>query len=76
MEPAKVQNGIMSRKVIFILASIVIFFVVDLNWVYPPLFNLLPQITAWATAGALAGLQISILIAEWHYMDWQPLGNS
>ncbi len=65
----------MSHKVIFIFAAAIIFFVIDLNWVYPPLFNNLPLIAGWLIGSLLAGCQVSALITEWHYLDSEPLTN-
>jgi hypothetical protein len=62
----------MLHKLIYIIASILVFFVIDLSWVYPPLFNYLPQVFSWVIASALIGFEVIILIAEWHYLDWEP----
>jgi hypothetical protein len=64
----------MSRKVIFIVASALVFFVVDFNWVYPTLFNTLNQIFSWGIGSTLAGCQISTLVAEWYYLDRKLIG--
>ena len=65
----------MSRKVIFIIAAAVVIFVLDLNWVYPPIFNNMPLFFSWLVISALTSSQISILIVEWHYLDSEPLPN-
>jgi hypothetical protein len=62
----------MSRKVIFILATVVVFFALDLNWLYPLVFNNLPQISRWVIAFTLAGFEAAALLAEWYRLDWQP----
>jgi hypothetical protein len=57
----------MSRKVIFIVASALIFFILDQTWVFPSMFAYLPQVLGWFIASALSGVQIVALIYEWHY---------
>lgn len=63
----------MFHKVIFIVASAVIFAALDLNWICPLFFNSLPQTFSWIIAFTLAGFEISALIAEWYYLDWKPI---
>jgi hypothetical protein len=69
-----VLNRNMRHKVIFILASAIVFCVIDYNWVYPQLFTYLPQIYSWVIASTLAGCELSLLMVEWNYLDWKPLG--
>ncbi len=68
MDSFKVLNWHMSRKVIFICASTLIFVMLDVYWVYPPLFNHLPIIFGWCISFALAGCEIVGLIVEWRYL--------
>ncbi len=56
------------------VASVIVLFVVDFNWLYPPLIDTLPQMLSWAVGSTLAGCQISALIAEWHYLDRKLIG--
>ncbi len=65
----------MFHKVIFIIASAIIFIVLDQNWVFPPLFAHLPQLLSWPIAFGLAGFEIVALIAEWHYQDRGTIGT-
>ena len=65
----------MARKVIFLLASILVFGVLDGSWVYPGLLNSLPLVFGWTAASFLAGLQILALIVEWNHLDSDPLPN-
>ena len=58
----------MSRKIIFIIASVLILIMLDLYWVYPPLFYHLPVIFGWFISCALAGFEIVGLITEWRYL--------
>jgi hypothetical protein len=62
----------MLHKIIFIIASVIVFFVIDLNWVYPSLFTNLPQVFSWVIASGLVGFEIILLISEWFYLDWEP----
>jgi len=57
----------MSRKYIFISASVLMFFLSDLIWAFPSIYSSLPQFFSWFSASALAGFQMVALIYEWHY---------
>jgi hypothetical protein len=59
----------MTHKLIFIVASFMIFFALDQNWLYPLLLGKMPLILGWVTASVLAGFQLTALIAEWSYLD-------
>jgi hypothetical protein len=59
----------MTHKLIFIVASVMIFFALDQNWLYPLLLGKMPLIFGWVTASVLAGFQLIALIAEWSYLD-------
>ena len=62
----------MSRRVIFMVASALIFLVLDLSWVYPLFFDHLGLVFSWVAAFALAGFEIVALLAEWSNIEWSP----
>jgi hypothetical protein len=60
----------MTRKVIFIIASVLVFLSLDLVWIYPALFNHPPTLLSLAVSSLLLGLESSAIIAEWHFLEW------
>ncbi len=70
MSPLKVLKlNIPRRKVVFIIASAILWAVVNYIWVYPPLFSFYPNFVSWFIASTFTGLQLTVLAYEWDYLD-------
>ncbi len=62
------HNEPMVHKFIFGLGTLVIFFVLDLYWLYPMLAGNLPSPFSWVIGGVVAVVELSVLLAEWVYL--------
>jgi hypothetical protein len=67
LKPLKIN--IPRRKFVFIVASAILWAVIDFIWVYPPIFSFYPQAVSWFIASTFTGLEFSVLLFEWDYLD-------
>jgi hypothetical protein len=59
----------MVHKIVFVFASLVIFFVLDQYWLYPVVAGNLPSPFSWVIGSAVAMVESYALYAEWAYLD-------
>ena len=63
-----IKNESMVHRVIFTIASLVIFFVLDQYWLFPLLFGNLPNLFGWGMAALVAVVELLAIFAEWVYL--------
>jgi hypothetical protein len=57
----------MAQKIVFSIATVLVFFVLDQYWLFPFLFGNLPNPFGLVVAAVVALVELSTLFAEWVY---------